>query len=164
MAIRTDSCNINQKYSVSCHDLDENKAVIENEVLLPIAKRLLELSDTDIGQTLAASLSTQMAKLAMQEMQGQIDGQQQQLDAQGAMLDGIQGALPPEAQAQLAQEQPMPVAPDEGDLALASPPDLGMGGTSPSLPPMPGQAGQPLPEIGESAGQQMMRPADLLEL
>jgi Fe2+ transport system protein FeoA len=135
---------------------EQNKAVVENEILLPALKRLLELSDTDIGQTLAESIGTHMAKMAMAELQGQIDNQQAQLDEQGAMLEGIQGALPPEAQAQLAQDQ-MPVAQDEGVPAPASPlMGTGMGETSPSRPPMP-----PLPE---TAGQEVFDPAELLSL
>lgn len=134
---------------------EQNRPVIENEILLPCARRLLELSDTDIGQSLAESLGTHIAKLMMSEMQQQIDAQQQQIAQQGAQLEGIQGALPPDAQAQLAQGT-MPVAQDEGapapGIPLAGP---GMGGTSPSSPPMPE------PE-GESAGQQVFLPPELL--
>lgn len=138
---------------------EANKAVIENEVLLPAAMRMLELSNTDIGQKLSGSLGQQMAKLAMQEMQGQIDGQQAQINGQQQQLEGIQGALPPEVQAQLAQEN-MPVPIGEEGPAFASPVNgPGMGGTSPSPPPMPD-----LPLEEESAGQQVIRPADLLGL
>ena len=100
---------------------DENKQVIENEVLLPVAKRMLELSDTDIGQTLAESIGTQMAKLMMADMQSQIDMQGQQIQQQGMAMEQMQQALPPEAQAQLAQGQmPEPMA--EGSPAPETPP------------------------------------------
>jgi hypothetical protein len=139
---------------------DANKAVVENEILLPAAKRMLELSNTDLGQTLADSLGTHLAKMMMQEIQNKVDAQQQQLAGQQAQLDGIQGALPPEAQAQLAQGIP-PVAPDMGAPASSGPLfGQGMGGTSPSLPPMPDL---PVSEE-ENAGQQVIRPADLLGL
>lgn len=99
---------------------DENKRVIENEVLLPVAKRMLELSDTDIGQTLAESIGTQMAKLMMADMQSQIDMQGRQIQQQGMAMEQMQQALPPEAQAQLAQGQmPEPMA--EGSPAPETP-------------------------------------------
>ena len=59
---------------------EENRTVVENEILLPVMKRMLELSDSDISQTLADSLGGQIAKLMMADMQAQIDGQQMQLD------------------------------------------------------------------------------------
>lgn len=140
---------------------EQNRAVIENEILLPATKRLLELSDTDLAQTLAGSLDNHMAKMMMAEIQQQIDGQQQQIEAQGAQLQGIQGALPPDIQANLAQGD-MPVAPGEENPALASPSaGHGMGGTSPSSPPMPVQT---MPGGEETAGQQVISPIDLLEM
>lgn len=117
---------------------EENRAVIENEILLPATKRLLELSDTDLANTLAMSLTDHMAKMMMAEVNQKMAGQQAQIDSQGAQLQGIQGVLPPEAQAQLAQEQPMPVALGEGVPAPEIPQEgFGMEGTSPSLPSMP---------------------------
>ncbi|WP_299315012.1 hypothetical protein [uncultured Halomonas sp.] len=139
---------------------DENRTVIENEIIVPSLKRLIELSDTDLSQTLAGSLGEHIARQMMAGMQQQIDGQQQQIDDQGAQLEGLQGALPPELQANLAQGD-MPVAQGEEDPALADPlAGLGMGGTSPSTPPMPIPDMMPGGDI--TAGQQVMRDIDLL--
>lgn len=142
---------------------EQNRMVVENDILLPAARRLLELSDTDIGQSLAGSIGDRLAKIAMEMMQGQIDGQQQQLDQQGAQLESIQGALPPESQAQLATPDPIapPDAMDNEEPAPLSSPGTGMEGTSPSSPSMPNPE---LPEMGETAGQEVIRPADLLRL
>lgn len=135
---------------------DENKSIIENEVLLPIARRLLELSDTDIGQTLAANIGQRMAEVITERL----EDQQAQIDEQGAMLEQMAGALPLEDQAQPAQGLP-PVAPDEGAPVPATPLGQDMGGASPSSPPMPGQ---PLLGEEEMPGQQVVRPSDLLDL
>jgi hypothetical protein len=136
---------------------EENKKVIENEVLLPAAKRMLELSDTDIGQSTAESIGSHMAKMMLAEMQGQIDGLAAQNEMQGAQIDATQKALPPESQAQLAQELP-PVSMEEGAPAPEIPtPGLGAGGASPSRPPVPEPG--PVP-----AGQEVISPAELLEL
>lgn len=116
---------------------EENRPVIENEVLLPIAKRLLELSDTDIGQTLAGSLQEHIAKMVVEQMQGQLDGQQEQITQQQGQLDALHGALPPEIQQQLAQGALPPDAMGAGIPGPELPPE-GIGGeTSPSMPPMP---------------------------
>ena len=109
---------------------DENRQVIENEVLLPVAMRMLELSDTDISHSLAESLQTQIAKNMMAGMQAQLDGQQAQMDGMQAQIDATQQALPPESQEQLAQGpiagSPVP-NPLEGapDVAPASSPSEG---------------------------------------
>jgi hypothetical protein len=138
---------------------EENRKVIENEILIPASKRLLELSDTDLSQTLADSLGTHMAKMMMADMEQQIAGQQQQLGMQQQQIDGIQSALPPEIQAQLAQGMP-PVAPDAGAPVPAGPQaGPGMGGTSPSSPPMPDPA---LLGEEETAGQEVIPPTELL--
>lgn len=139
---------------------EQNKAIIENEVLLPAARRLLELSDTDIGQTLAAGITKHITEMAMEEMKTQIQDQQAQLDEQGMRLEGIQGALPPDIQAGLAQAEP-PVALGEGELAPEIPMAPDMGGASPSIPPISDQI--PI-RPSEPAGQQVIRPADLLEM
>ena len=103
---------------------EENRAVIENDVLLPCAMRMLELSNTDISQTLADSLSTQIAKNMMAEMQSQIDFQQSQLNGMQDQLAATQQALPPESQEQLAQEplagSPDPMSQVNPDIAGAS--------------------------------------------
>ena len=134
---------------------DENKQVIENEVLLPVAKRMLELSDTDIGQTLAESIGTQMAKLMMADMQSQIDMQGQQIQQQGMAMEQMQQALPPEAQAQLAQGQmPEPMA--EGSPAPETPSVPGPEGVA-----SPGSL--PGPEA-EEPDRQVISDSDLLTI
>jgi hypothetical protein len=146
---------------------EENRAVVENQVLLPAVKRLLELSNTDISQTLAGSLGKHMADLEIAAIQAEMAGQQQQLDQQQQQLSALTEAMPPESQAQLAQGQ-MPVAQDEGVPAPADPvAGLGMGGTSPSSPPMPGRFSDITQELAvpeKPAGQQMVTPSDLLAI
>jgi len=148
---------------------EENKAVIENEVLLPAAKRMLELSETDIGQTLAESLGNQIAQLALQEMEGQIAGQQEQLTQQGAQLDAMAAAMGPEMQEQLGQAIPPVPMEDEAMLAGEPPLDMDMGGaTSPSLAPQPMPLEPPGPPL-DMAGQpvtagQNVNPYDLLDM
>lgn len=112
---------------------DENRRVIENEVLLPVAMRMLELSDTDISHTLAESISTQIAKNMMAGMQAQIDMQQQQIDGMQQQIDETQQALPPESQEQLAQE---PVAGSPVPNPLEGAPDV-----APAPPAAPGEPG-----------------------
>jgi hypothetical protein len=126
---------------------EANKAVIENEVLLPAAKRLLELSDTDIGQTLGESIGTFMAKAAIQAIEQAQAAQQAQIDEQQARMDALEN--PPPAQG----EAPAPAIDQLGP---------GMEGTSPSSPSMPDL---PFPGVeGKPAGQQVIRPADLIGL
>lgn len=112
---------------------DENRKVIENEVLLPVAMRMLELSDTDISHTLAESISTQIAKNMMADMQAQIDMQQQQIEGMQQQIDETQQALPPESQEQLAQE---PVAGSPVPNPLEGAPDV-----APAPPAAPGEPG-----------------------
>ncbi len=114
---------------------EDNRRVIENEVLLPISKRLLELSDTDISQTMADSLSSQIAKNMLSEMESKIDMlAQQNMDQQG-QLDTMAQAIPQQpSQEQQAQDVSMPVP-----SPLQSEPGgvdaiLGGGELSPSLP------------------------------
>lgn len=117
---------------------EQNRQIIENDVLLPAAMRMLELSDTDISNTLADSLSTQIAKNMMADMQAQIDGQQNQIMATNNRMDAMEQALPPESQEQLAQEmpsQPVPM-PQEIPAPAAASSETG-GEASPSLPALP---------------------------
>ena len=137
---------------------DANRQVIENEILLPVSMRMVELSDTDLASTLSESLGTQIAKNMMADMQAQIDGQQGQIDQLQGQMDATQQALPPESQEQLAQEpvegtpvpNPLEAAPD-GALA----PPMGEGGEA-----SPSQAALPLEE--EIPGQQVNPYDDLL--
>jgi hypothetical protein len=124
---------------------EQNKPVIENEVILPITKRLLELSDADIGQTLGKSLGEHMAKMVMQAIEQKQAAQQAQIDEQNARMDALEN--PPLAQG----EAPAPPIDQLGP---------GVEGTSPSSPSTPDL---PFPNMGqEPAGQQVIRPADLL--
>jgi len=143
---------------------EENRKVIENDVLLPVAMRMLELSDTDISHSLAESLSTQIAKNMMADMQAQIDSQQMQMDGMQQQIDATQQALPPESQEQLAQEpiagspvpNPLEGAPDVAPASLS--PEGGMG----SL------AGSPMPPEGaeedDMMGEQVTSFEDLLSI
>lgn len=139
---------------------DENRKVIENEVLLPIAMRMLELSDTDISNSLAESLSAQIAKNMMADMQAQIDMQQQRMDGMQAQLDATQQALPPESQEQLAQG---PVAGSPVPNPLGGAPDV-----APAIPPegdMGTFAGSPMPpEDEDMGGEQVTSYEDLLAI
>lgn len=138
---------------------EENRRVIENDVLLPVAMRMLELSGTDISQTLADSLSTQMAKNMMAGMQSQIDDQQSQLDGMQSQLAATRQALPPESQEQLAQEpfagSPAPMSQENPDIAEAATPSMGRG--------KPFAGSSPLPEE-EEPGQQVNIYDDLLSI
>ena len=139
---------------------EENRSVIENDILLPVTMRMIELSDTDLAATLSESLSSQIAKNMMAGMQAQIDGQQGQIaDLQGQMA-ATQQALPPESQEQLAQA---PVAPNAGMPAPnpleatpeGAPTPMEGGEASPSLPAFPEE---------ETPGQQVEPYDDLLTI
>lgn len=121
---------------------EENRTVVENDVILPVTMRMIELSDTDLASTLSEQLSTQIAKNMMAGMQAQIDGQQAQIDGLQGQMAATQQALPPESQEQLAQDPlaqvgGMPVPnPLEGSPETAPAPMEG-GEASPSLPALP---------------------------
>lgn len=139
---------------------EDNRRVIENEVLLPIAKRMLELSDVDIAQTMADSLSTQMAKIMMQDLQQQIDVQQQEIVMQDQRINQMEEAI---TQEQPVQEQldagALPVPEVADNPAVARPGDMGdmVGGSSPSSSAMP-------PVNPEMPGQQVLSEDDLLTI
>jgi hypothetical protein len=100
---------------------EDNRRVIENDVLLPCAMRMLELSNTDISSTLAESLSTQIAKNMLAGMQQQMDAQQQQIDGMQAQMDAQQQPTEqgqaPDIFAQAPEEQTMPDQPvDENGI------------------------------------------------
>lgn len=128
---------------------DENRKVIENEVLLPIAKRMLELSDVDIAQTMADSLSTQIAKTLMRDMQNEINAQTQILENQEQRIMGLEDQMTQQPQ------QPLPEGtPPEGMADMAG--AMG-GGASPSSAPM-------APPPSETPGQQVLTEDDLLSI
>lgn len=100
---------------------EDNRRVIENDVLLPCAMRMLELSNTDISSTLAESLSTQIAKNMLAGMQQQMDAQQQQIDGMQAQMDAQQQPAEqgqaPDVFAQAPEEQATPDQPvDENGI------------------------------------------------
>lgn len=100
---------------------EDNRRVIENDVLLPCAMRMLELSNTDISSTLAESLSTQIAKNMLAGMQQQMDAQQQQIDGMQAQMDAQQQPAEqgqaPDVFAQAPEEQAAPDQPvDENGI------------------------------------------------
>lgn len=100
---------------------EDNRRVIENDVLLPCAMRMLELSNTDISSTLAESLSTQIAKNMLAGMQQQMDAQQQQIDGMQAQMDAQQQPAEqgqaPDVFAQSPEEQAAPDQPvDENEV------------------------------------------------
>lgn len=100
---------------------EANRAVIENDVLLPCARRMLELSDTDISQTLAGSLTDQITKNMEAKMQSQLDAQQAQINGIQGELAATQQAMPTQSQEQLAQgpfaEEPVPTSQENPDNA-----------------------------------------------
>lgn len=73
---------------------EENRHTVENDVLLPVMARMVELSGTDISNTIYESLQSKIAKNMLANMQGQIDNQQMQLDGQQVQLDQMAQALP----------------------------------------------------------------------
>lgn len=100
---------------------EDNRRVIENDVLLPCAMRMLELSNTDISSTLAESLSTQIAKNMLAGMQQQMDAQQQQIDGMQAQMDAQQQPAEqgqaPDIFAKSPEEQTAPNQPvDENEV------------------------------------------------
>lgn len=137
---------------------EENRGVIENDILLPVTMRMIELSDTDLANTLADSLNSQIAKNMMADMEGRIDSLQGQVDGINNQLVSTQQALPPESQEQLAQEPgatALPVPnPLEGSPETAPVPTEG-GEASPSLPALPEE---------ETAGQEVQNFDDLLTI
>lgn len=140
---------------------EENRGVIENDVLLPVTMRMIELSDTDLAASLSESLSSQIAKNMMADMQMQIDGQQGQINNLQGQMAATQNALPPESQEQLAQDPMaqaggMPVPnPLEASPESAPAPQMEGGEASPSLPAFPEE---------ETPGQQVESYDDLLTI
>jgi hypothetical protein len=135
---------------------EENRGVIENDILLPVTMRMIELSDTDLASSLSESLSSQIAKNMMANMQAQVDGQQAQInDLQGQMA-ATQQALPPESQEQLAQApQGMPAPNPLEAMPEGAPAPMESGEASPSLPAFPEE---------ETPGQQVETFDDLLTI
>lgn len=131
---------------------EENRSIIENEVLLPIAKRMLELSSVDLAQTMADSLSSQIAKNMLKDIQDDLAMQQNMIMEQDARMSNIENMVAQESQG-LQEATPDPMG--------AMPPDnMGaVGGISPSSTDM-------LPPSGEveTPVQQVFNEDDLLTL
>ena len=135
---------------------EENRPVIENDILLPVTRRMIELSDVDLANTLADSLGSQIAKNMMAGMQSQIDGQQGQIDELQGQMAATQQALPPESQEQLAQApQGMPAPNPLEAMPEGAPAPMEGGEASPSLPALPEE---------ETPGQQVESFDDLLTI
>lgn len=138
---------------------DENRQVIENEILLPVTMRMIELSDTDLANTLSESLGMQIAKNMIAGLQQQVDGQQAQIDGLQGQMAATQQALPPESQEQLAQ---MPIAQPMGMPAPNAPEVM------PEGAPIPMESGEASPSLPafpeETPGQQMTLDDELLTL
>lgn len=139
---------------------EENRAVIENDILLPVTMRMIELSDTDLASTLADSLNSQIAKNMMADMQTQIDSQQGQIDSLQGQMAATQNALPPESQEQLAQDPMAQAAGNASSQLLEATPEgapapMEGGEASPSLPALPEE---------ETAGQEVQSFDDLLTI
>lgn len=128
---------------------EQNRPIIENEILLPIMKRMVELSDADISATLSDTLASQIAKSMLSGMQEQIDGQQMQLDNQQMQMDQMAQQLPP------APDAGIP----DGEAGMA---DSGL----PMVPPMELEQSTPAApsviEPEEEPGQQVNMLDDLL--
>ena len=115
---------------------EENRKIIENDVLLPATMRMLELSDTDIANTLADSLSSQIAKNMMADLQVQIDNNTAAIGSQDARIENLESQVQPQLQEQQAQgDQPVPASGEMPSLAQISP--MEGGETSPSLSASP---------------------------
>lgn len=138
---------------------EENRGVIENDILLPVTMRMIELSDTDLASTLSDSLNSQIAKNMMAGMQQQIDGQQAQIGDLQNQMAATQQALPPESQEQLAQasemQSGMPVPNPLEAMPEGAPAPMEGGEASPSLPALPEE---------ETPGQQVESFDDLLTI
>ena len=138
---------------------ENNRTVIENDILLPVVMRMIELSDTDLAATLSESLGEQIMQNMLAGMQQQIDGQQGQIDQLQGQMAATQQALPPESQEQLAQAPVppagMPVPNQMEAMPEGAPVPMEGGELSPSLPAFPEE---------ETAGQQVQSFDDLLTI
>ena len=139
---------------------DDNRKVIEDEVILPVVMRMIELSDTDLANSISDSLMTQIAKNMMADMQQQIDGQQMQIGDLQNQMAATQQALPPESQEQLAQApmaqaEGMPVPNPLEAMPESAPAPMEGGEASPSLPVLPEE---------ETPGQQVEMYNDMLTI
>lgn len=114
---------------------EENKAVIENEILLPAYRRYIELSDIDISQSLGRNLEEHEASLQLAKMQGDLDMLMQGQQQQGQQMQAMQQAMPLEQQAQIPEIPPTMLS-QEPPLLGEQPVEPG-GMASPSSLPLP---------------------------
>ena len=68
---------------------DQSKQVVEKDVILPAIHRLLELSDTDIANTISDSLAEKLLLQVAGPLQDQINLQQEQIGAQSEQMDAL---------------------------------------------------------------------------
>jgi hypothetical protein len=134
---------------------EENRMVIENEVILPVIMRMLELSDTDLASSLSSSIGMQIAKTMMSDLQAQVDGQQGRIDSLQGQMSAMQQALPPESQEQLAQD---PMA----DVTGAPVPNV-MEASPESAPVMPMRGGETSPSLPAPPDDMAEQPEDLYD-
>ena len=97
---------------------EENRNVIENEVLLPITRRMIELTGTDISSTLSDSLTERILDIALAPVKDQQMQQQMQLDAMQAQMQEQQALMQPVPG---DEEMPLPVVPEAGQVPSPAP-------------------------------------------
>lgn len=97
---------------------EENRNVIENEVLLPITRRMIELTGTDISSTLSDSLTERILDIALAPVKDQQMQQQMQLDAMQAQMQEQQALMQPVPG---EEEMPLPVVPEAGQVPSPAP-------------------------------------------
>lgn len=105
---------------------EQNRSIIENEVLLPITRRMVELSGTDISGTLSDSLTQHILENALAPMQQQMDEMQMQQMGQQQQIDQMQQVMPQQVPQEMQQPMQMPPAealPMEGEMPSAPLPE-----------------------------------------
>ena len=129
---------------------EQNRAVVENEILLPVMRRMVELSDTDISKTLSDSLTERILDQHLADIKADMQQQQMQQAEMQQQIEGIAKSLPQESQQQLQGE----LIQDLGEQPMAAVGDDVQGGIeTPSNPDA---------SLDVSAGQQVVDPRDML--
>ena len=131
---------------------EENHKVVENEIMMPVFRRLIELSKVDLSQTMSDALTSSIAKAMMGDMQNQIDAQGMQMaDMQGQMAQMQDQLAAPQAPEMVPEG--MPPAPPMPPMAPEEPSDF---------IEIPGMEPEMAPE--ETPGQEVNGIEDLLQL
>ena len=129
---------------------EQNRAVVENEILLPVMRRMVELSDTDISKTLSDSLTERILDQHLADIKADMQQQQMQQAEMQQQIEGIAKSLPQESQQQLQGE----LIQDLGEQPMAAVGDDVQGGIeTPSNPDA---------SLDVSAGHQVVDPRDML--